>query len=200
MDDTHDVSGVILAGGASSRLGINKALVRISGEALIERVVRSLEPLVGEILIVSGKARPFEGLGLRCVADIYAGAGVLGGLHAGLSRMKGRYALLVGCDMPFLSNALLRYLISLREGYDVVMPRVGHLYEPLHAVYARTCLPTLSKRIAAGERRIRRACRGLRTRYVEAERIAALDPEGLSFFNVNTQDDLLRCRALLREP
>ena len=192
------VSGIILAGGSSSRLGQNKALIQVAGIPLIERVARRLHSIVTDIELVTHTPEQFAFLGLPMARDIHPGIGTLGGLHAGLETMHTEYGLVVGCDMPFLNPDLLRYMASLKNGYDIVMPRVGEYYEPLHAIYAKRCLPTIERGILAGERRIRRACAGLHIRYVEKDQITLYDPHRLSFFNINTPDDLRKMDELLR--
>jgi molybdopterin-guanine dinucleotide biosynthesis protein A len=99
--------------------------------------------------------------------------------------------------MPFLNPALLRFMISQRAGYDVVIPRIGEYYEPLHAVYARRCLPTIERSILSGQRRVRAAYAQARVRTVERDEIAIYDPGHLSFFNVNTPDDLERLSEIV---
>jgi molybdopterin-guanine dinucleotide biosynthesis protein A len=191
------VSGIILAGGSSSRLGQNKALVDVAGSTLLERVIAVLRSLVSDIVLVAQSPDLFAHLDLPVVTDIYPGVGTLGGLHAGLDAIHTEYGLVVGCDMPLLNTDLLHYMISQARSYDVVMPRVGRYYEPLHALYAQRCLTTIERSILAGRRRIRRALAGLRIRYVEAAEIDRYDPAHLSFFNVNTPEELARARSLL---
>jgi molybdopterin-guanine dinucleotide biosynthesis protein A len=197
------VTGIILAGGSSSRLGQTKALVPLGGCSLVEHVVGVLRPLVSELLLVTqreastSEAESLTPLGLPTTTDIHTGVGTLGGLHAGLDAIRTEYGLVVGCDMPFLNADLLRYMIAQAPGFDVVMPRVGRYYEPLHALYARSCLPTIEQSVLAGRRRIRQALSGLRVRYVEESEIDRYDPEHLSFFNVNTPEELERARSLL---
>jgi molybdopterin-guanine dinucleotide biosynthesis protein A len=193
------VSGVILAGGSSSRLGQDKARIHAGDCSLIERVVAALRPLVSSTVLVAQSAERYVHLGLPVVADLYPGIGTLGGLHAGLSAIHADYALVVGCDMPFLSAGLLGYMIAQAPGHDVVMPRVGKYYEPLHALYARHCAPALERSILAGQRRIRAALDGLEVRYIETREIDRFDPEHRSFFNVNTPADLRRMNEILTE-
>jgi len=214
----RSVSAIILAGGSSSRLGQNKALIEIAGQPLIERVVKRLRSLVTEILVVTNTPDQLAFLGLLMIRDIYRGIGTLGGLHAGLSAIRTQYGLVVGCDMPFLNPDLLRYMISLLKRtcshgagaprpYDIVMPRIapanafaapaGVYYEPLHAIYARRCLPFIEQSILSGRRRMLSFIPQVNVRYVEKETISRFDPHHLSFFNVNSADDLARMKALL---
>jgi molybdopterin-guanine dinucleotide biosynthesis protein A len=194
-----DVSGIILAGGSSSRLGADKALIPVSGRPLIEWVVATLRSVVSGILLVTNDPERFAFLGLPMAGDIYHGIGTLGGLHAGLSAMGTPYGLVVGCDMPFLNADLLRYMISLAGEYDAVVPRVGEYYEPLHAIYSRRCLAPIERSIVSGQHRVLSACAGMRVRYLGPEEIARYDPRHDSFFNVNTPNDLDRMNEILKE-
>jgi molybdopterin-guanine dinucleotide biosynthesis protein A len=151
------------------------------------------------MVLVAQSAKPYVHLGLPAVADIFAGVGTLGGLHAGLSAIHTEFGLVVGCDMPFLNADLLDYMISQAPGYDVVMPRVGKYYEPLHALYARRCVPALERSILAGQRRIRAALSDLRVRYIREPEIERFDPGQRSFFNVNTPADVRRMNEILSE-
>jgi len=178
-------------------LGQDKALVEVAGRTLVERVVDVLRSLVNEIVLVTPSPERLAWMGLSAVDDVHPGIGTLGGLHAGLAAIKNPYGLVVGCDMPFLNHDLLAYMISMAGDAEIIMPRVGRFYEPLHALYARSILPVLEGRILAGQRRIRQACAGLRTRYVLEDEILKYDPEHLSFFNVNTPEDLERARTVL---
>jgi molybdopterin-guanine dinucleotide biosynthesis protein A len=191
------VSGIVLAGGSSLRLGQEKALIDAGGETLIERVVRHLALVVERIVLVTNDPQRYVFLGLPIVGDIYPDVGTLGGLHAGLAAIETAYGLVVGCDMPFLNPALLRYMISLRAGCDVVMPRIDRYREPLHAVYARTLARQFACEIEAGQRRVMLALGDAHICYIDREEIVRYDPHLTSFFNVNEPQDVERMRALL---
>lgn len=195
-DLPSDVMGIILAGGQSTRLGQNKAFIEIDGQILVERVARRLYRVVAQIVLVTNSPDEFAFVGLPMTADLIPGVGAAGGLHAGLSAIGTEYGFVVGCDMPFLNVSLMRYLISLREGYDVVIPRLGQYHEPLHAVYSRRCLATIEERVRSGRRRILDVCRDMRVRYVDEIEIDLHDPHHLSFFNINDPQDLEQMRAL----
>jgi molybdopterin-guanine dinucleotide biosynthesis protein A len=165
-------------------------------------VLDVLRLLVSDVVVVTrGRSLPeaelLARLDLPVVADVYPGVGTLGGLHAGLSAIDSEYGLVVGCDMPFLNAPLLRYMISLARDHDIVMPRVGQYFEPLHAIYARRCVPALEHSILTGRRRILHALGDMRIRYIEEPELDRYDPDRLSFFNVNTPEDLERARSLL---
>ena len=193
----NSVSGIVLAGGASSRLGQDKALIDVAGVPLIERVVLCLRSVVDEVVLVTDRPRAFAFLDLPMTGDLYPKVGVLGGLHAGLSAIRAEYGLVVGCDMPFLNADLLRYMITLADGCDIVLPRLGEYSEPLHAIYSRRCLPCIEQTIEAGRRRILDICASLCVCHVHDAEIAVRDPRYLSFFNINDAQDLKRMREIL---
>lgn len=183
------VTGLVLAGGASRRMGRNKAFLELGGRALIEIVVERLAAVCAEVLIVAGDVGPYLGLGVPAVKDRFQGAGVLGGLHAGLEAASCELAIAVGCDMPFLNVALLEAFVGWSEGFDVVLLRRGEEVEPLHATYRRTCLLPIEEAIRAGQRRIVSFFDKVRVRYLTPEEIIPFDPELQSFFNVNTPEE-----------
>lgn len=135
----------------------------------------------------------------RVVSDIYPDKGPLVGIFTGLSASRTAYNLVVAGDMPFLDRGLLGYLVQIAGGFDVVVPRLKNMVEPLHAVYARTCLTPIEGMIQSGDLSVRRLLEMVRVRYVDDDEIARFDPEHLSFFNVNTRADLQRARVLVGE-
>jgi len=132
------------------------------------------------------------------MTDSYPGKGPLGGIYTGLAASTSFYNLVVASDMPFLNQALLRYMIQLSANFDLVVPRLGNLAEPLHAVYAKSCLAPIEQMIKQDKLRVNQLFRLVKTRYVETEEIERFDPEHLSFFNVNTKADLAMARKLAR--
>jgi molybdopterin-guanine dinucleotide biosynthesis protein A len=203
MGKSIEVSGVIMAGGASQRLARNKALERIGGKALIERVVDSVVPLTTEVLVVVAQPEQAAALHLppsvRVVSDRYPGRGSLGGIFTGVDASAEPWSLVVACDMPFLNRELLRHLIGESADIDVVVPRLAGQPEPLHALYSKACLVPMERMVRAGDLKIAPLFEAVRVRYVDEEMIDRIDPRHLSFFNINTQADLEEARRLLRE-
>lgn len=194
------ITSIVLAGGRSLRLGKNKASEELVGESLLHRAVRCVSELGGPVVVVVGQnPSPIPDLPATVVADIYPGRGAVGGLYTGLVASRTPYSLAVACDMPFLNLELLRYLIGLSPGFQAVVPRVGWLLEPLHAVYSRDCLPVLERMLQGEQPRLYEFFPQVKTRYVEKEEIDRFDPQHLSFFNINTGADLERARSLLAE-
>ncbi len=189
---------MVLAGGQSRRLGTDKALLPILGRPLIVRAVASLGELTDDLLVVTNSPARYEQLGLpaRFVADEQPGYGSLMGVYTGLKQARYPHALVVACDMPFLSLPLLRYMVSLAAGCDVVVPAVGDWLEPLHAIYGKACLGPIERMLEAGERKIVRFFPEVRVRVVQEAEIDRLDPQRLSFLNVNTPEDWDTIRAI----
>jgi molybdopterin-guanine dinucleotide biosynthesis protein A len=195
-------TSIVLAGGRSSRLGREKHLEKLAGESLIERVISHLSSLSTEILLVISRKQARISLQsythpeAKTVADLYPRKGSLGGIYTGLVYSKTLRNLVVACDMPFLNPALLRYMISLSPGFDVVIPRIGDKIEPLHAIYSKNCVKPVEEQLKRDNLRIAGFFDSVKVRYIEKEEIERFDPEHLSFFNVNTEADLEKARRL----
>jgi molybdopterin-guanine dinucleotide biosynthesis protein A len=194
-------SAIVLAGGQSQRLGRDKAFLSVEGEPLVARTVRTLATLSDDVLVVANERAPYEalGLGARLVPDERPGLGSLMGIYSGLKAARHDHAVAVACDMPFLHVDLLAYMAGLIPGYDVVIPQLDGLMEPLHAVYGKGCLGPMRRLLDAGRRQIIAFFPEVRVRYVGAQEIARFDPDHLSFVNVNTAEDWARVQALLEQ-
>jgi molybdenum cofactor guanylyltransferase len=193
------MTSIILAGGKSLRLGRNKAIQIIEGKSLIQWVIDRLASLSTEIIIATahGEAIPCSSaVKIKTVADIYPGKGPLAGIYSGLIASSSSQAIVVGCDTPFLSVGLLEHMTQIRSTFDIVVPRIKDKIEPLCAVYSKNCLAPIQKLLEQDERQIRRLFSMVKVRYIEEDEINSFDPEHLSFFNINSQDDLERARKL----
>ena len=185
------------------RLGRVKALERINEQSLIERTIDCLSTVSQALLVVSSReqfrliaAARLKG---RLIVDIYPGKGVLGGIYTGLTSADSFYSLVVGCDMPFLNRDLLCYLIEIAPSFDVVVPRIDNMLEPLHAVYSRDCLAPIKELIGKDRLGISQLFKLVKTRYVDKDEIAKFDPRCLSFFNINTLDDMKKAKDLIEQ-
>lgn len=197
-----DISCIVLAGGKGLRLGRDKALETVGNKSLLQRVVSNLSLFNHEIIVVTARGQSLPQLvdypKLRILRDAYPGKGALGGIYTGLAASDSFYNLVVACDMPFLNHDLLRYMIQLSPSFDVVVPRLGNMVEPLHAVYSKDCLTSVKSLLKQGNLSITELFTLVRVRYVEAEEIDRFDPKHLSFFNINTEADLTRARELVK--
>ena len=197
-----DIGSIVLAGGKGLRLGHEKALETVGNKSLIQWVVFSLSFFSSDIIIVTA-AKQFlsQFIGypkLRIVTDDYPGKGPLGGIYTGLAASDSFYNLVVACDMPFLNQALLDYMIQISANFDLVVPRLGNMVEPLHAVYSKGCLAPIECLLKQGNLSVRELFTLVKVRYVEATEINRFDPKHLSFFNVNTEADLETARKVTR--
>jgi molybdenum cofactor guanylyltransferase len=183
------ISGVILAGGASRRMGRDKALLDLGGRPLIALVADKLAAVADEIIIAADDSAAYAPFADRVVPDQFPGVGTLGGIHAGLAAARHDLALVVGCDMPFLQPAVLARFAEASTGFDVAILRRGRWVEPMHAAYRRTCLPAIEQAVRAGDRRVISFFEAVRVRYLSPDEIADLDPRLRSFVNINTQED-----------
>jgi molybdopterin-guanine dinucleotide biosynthesis protein A len=201
--DACALTAVILAGGRATRLGgRDKASIPVGGKTLLDRRVDLLHPLCPEVVIVSNRlaARASGGAPLgrdiRIVGDEAPGYGPLMGLYTGLLHSRTERSLVTACDMPFLSRPLLIQLRSYADTCDAVVPRMGRYLEPLFAVYSRSCLHAARSALDRGSRRADSFLDLVRTRYVDEPELRRYDPELISFFNVNTPEDLQRAERL----
>ena len=193
------MTSIILAGGKSSRLGGNKALQVIGGKTLMQWVIDRLATLTTEIVIATahGEAIPYSSSAtIKTVADSYAGKGPLAGIYSGLLASSSSQAIVVGCDTPFLSVGLLEYMTQTSATFDVVVPRIKGKVEPLCAAYSKNCLAPIRELLKQNELKIIKLFPMARVRYIEEDDIDRFDPEHLSFFNINSQDDLDRARRM----
>jgi len=188
------VTGVILAGGASSRMGSNKALLPHKGGRFIESIYRELCEIFPEVILVTNTPEQYQFLPCRKVADIYQGMGALAGIHAGLAQSSNPAVFTVACDMPHLDPALIRYIASCGGDGDVVLPMSEHGYEPLHALYNKGCLPAMEECLGNGRRRIVSILPHLRVRELTAAEVAYFDPGFDSFSNINTPEEYYEMR------
>lgn len=193
------VTGVILAGGASSRMGTNKALLKIGEQTLIERVYATMAALFPAVIIVTNTPDSYASLSCPMVGDIYPSFGSIAGLHAGLCASGTERIFVAACDMPFLNPALIRLLCSCGNDYDAVVPLNScGLREPLHALYAKSALTPLRQAIEAGDRSILHVLDSMRTRLVSDDEFRSIAGAEESFRNVNTREEFAQVIELMR--
>ena len=191
------LAGVILAGGKSRRMGRDKSLLMLQGETLVARTVRTLAQLSDDLILVTNTPDQFTGLSVTLTGDVIPGGGALSGIHAGLVAARSEWALVVACDMPFLNLDLLRYMAGLTPGHAAVVPRWQGELETLHTLYSRQCLPAIEPILRRGGGRIIEFYERVNVRYVKPSEIARFDPQGLSFYNINSPEDWTRAQELV---
>lgn len=185
-----NITGVILAGGMSSRFGQNKAFIEIGGKRLIERQIDLLGGLCREVIIVCKNTNEFSGFTCSVVRDIVDYPSPLSGIYTGLKVAIYKSSFVLACDMPFVNKGLVEYIISFAEDFDVVVPYPSGDYEPLHAIYSKNCIPYIEDMFKKNQFRIFDFYSRVRLKEITEDEIRRFDPNMLSFTNVNTRTDL----------
>jgi len=208
MQEHPPTSAIVLAGGASRRLGQDKRHLRlwgIAGPTLLEYVVGIVARLCADVVVVLNDPDAWASLPARLVPDVYADGGSLGGIYAGLLATEHEYALAVACDMPFLDAGLLGAMLARPRNYDVLVPRSLQPgaarnaldVEPLHAIYAKACRESMRATLESGRRQIAAFFPAVRVAYVEPEETRRYDSAGRSFLNVNTPEQMAEAERLI---
>jgi len=195
------VEGFILAGGASSRMGTDKARLMLDGRTFLEHIAGALHAIAPNISMVGARPVSF-GASLPVVADIHRDCGALGGIHAALRASRAPWAAIVSCDLPFVTGELfLRLKDFCDEDTDAVAPlQSDGRPQPLCALYSPAgCLEFVEQLLREGERRPRVLLRQVRTRWVVPTELVDLPDAGLFFMNVNTPEDYKRACELAKE-
>jgi molybdopterin-guanine dinucleotide biosynthesis protein A len=189
----------IQAGGRSNRMGRDKGIVKLGNQALIEHVLKQLSGLGDEVIITTNQPENYDYLGKPLYADPKPGAGAAYGLQTALEAAKGEKVLVAACDMPFVQPQLAQYMLEqLSTGTDVVVPFREGRFEPMLAVYRRkTCLPALRLALEQGQMRLIAFYSQVQVHTVLDTELNQLDPDGISFFNVNTPADLVIAERML---
>lgn len=174
--------------------GEDKALLDFGGRPLVARVFDALRPLTDDLIVVSNRPAAFAAFGVRVVPDWDPPCGPLGGIAAGLRAARRELALVTACDMPFLDGTFLLTLAGRADatGADAVVPLLEGQFEPLHAVYRRSCRPAIERCLAAGDNRAFAFFDAVRLVTMPEAEWRLIDPDGLSLANVNTPDDAAR--------
>jgi molybdopterin-guanine dinucleotide biosynthesis protein A len=195
-----EITCIVLAGGKSTRLRPNKIKEIIGEQTLLERVLAALSIFESEIIVVSSEQTSLPNIDqypkLSVVNDIYPGKGSLGGIYSGLSASRTHHNLVVAGDMPFLNVNLLKYMVKIAEGFDLVAFHEDDKPELLHAIYSLNCLAPMESLIQQNRLRIIGILPYIKVRYLTSKEIERFDPRHLSFFNINTQTDLIEAREL----
>jgi molybdopterin-guanine dinucleotide biosynthesis protein A len=197
---THPCSGVILAGGLGTRYGgENKAFLKVGGVRILDRLFGLFAELFDEILLVTTRPRDFLEWDGLIVTDIFPVRSSLTGIHAGLFYARHPFAFFSACDTPFLKREIIETVLdAIEPGVDLVLPRTQAGAEPLCAAYSRRCLGPAEAHLRASKFSIQWALKDRRIKTIPEDRLRAKDPGLISFFNVNTPQDLAQAEQLVR--
>jgi molybdopterin-guanine dinucleotide biosynthesis protein A len=182
-------------------MGTDKALLPLvaGGQPMLGLVLERLRSVADDVLVVANEQERYATFGARVVPDLHPQIGALGGIQAAVTWSAHEHCLVVACDMPFLSLPLLRRMVREPRNYDVLVPLIpgesrqrgdGLVFQTLHAIYSKQCLPFIEKRIAAGNRQVVGFFEDVRVRTIDVADVVRWDPDLRSFFNANTPEAL----------
>jgi molybdenum cofactor guanylyltransferase len=193
-------AAIILAGGKSTRLGRDKASEPLLGVPMLQRVINRFAGLVDEYVVVRARGQVLprvDAPDITVAEDLYPETGPLGGMYTGLSAAKAERGIVVACDMPLLQPRLIEELLRLAPGHDLVVPVSEEFPQPLCAVYSKACLEPTKSQLDAGNYKITGFFGNLKPLYLRPDEWRPFDPNGLSFNNLNREEDLRRAEELL---
>ena len=186
-----DMTGIILAGGKNSRMGTNKAFLKIDGTRLIDNILAVYRKIFSEIIIVTNDPLSYtEFSETLVVTDIYKEKRALGGIYTGLFYATHDYSFVAACDMPFLNEDFIIYLTEQAGKHDIIVPELPEGFQPLHAIYSRNCLSHIKKLLIADKLKIAGFYKEVRLLSIPEEKIKPFNKDGRLFLNVNTPKDL----------
>jgi molybdopterin-guanine dinucleotide biosynthesis protein A len=196
LDRIPGAAGIILAGGKSERLGMEKLSLRVGGELVIENLVDLFGRLFEKTILSVARGSRVRLAGCETVEDEFPGS--LGGIYSGLRAAGTQVVFVAACDMPFINADLIRYQSKFTGDYDLVIPRTRAGLEPLHAFYSKNCLEHIEAELGEDRLAIRGFFERVRMKEISPDEIARFDPEEISFFNINTQADLRKAEEIQR--
>jgi len=194
-------TAIILAGGQSSRMGTNKALLKLNGKTVIEGIAQSLEKVADEILIVTNTPADYEFLHLPMTEDNFKGMGPLAGIEAGLSASNTEYNLITACDMPFISVDLGNYLLSCLADYQAAVPEISGRLHPLFAAYRKDVNEAVIKSLEDNQLRIRHFLHSIHVKIVKNDLLESLGlpDEEIYFFNMNDRNEYEKAFTMFKK-
>ena len=196
----YPLTGVILAGGLNTRFsGKNKAFFRVRGIKLLDRVYGIFQDLFEEIILVTNDPIQYLEWDLKIVTDLFPFRSSLTGIHTGLFYITTPFAFFAGCDTPFLKREIVETIINgIEPRIDVVIPETSAGLEPLCAVYSKECIKPIERHIKQQKVKIQRAIKNVRIKKIPESVLRDKDPALISFFNINTQDDLVLAESMIQ--
>jgi len=192
------MTAIILTKGKSKRIGEDKAFIKIGEDYLIELVIKKLQAVFTNILIVSPNPSLYNFLGVRVVKDIIFGKGPLGAIYTGLHFIEDEHSFICGCDMPFLNSNLLVAMRKMIKDWDILVPVIGGFLEPLHSIYSKNCLLAIKKHLDRDDLKVKSFFPEVRCRCLSEKVVRRYDPQLLTFFNLNTPKMLHRLKGLTK--
>lgn len=197
----NNISVVIQAGGKSKRMGEDKALINFQNMTMIEYILKQIDEIGNEIIIISNQPEKYQKFGRKVFSDILPNHGALGGIFTAIHHSSHPKCLLLACDMPFVNIPFIEHMISFSMEFDIVVPRLENkkFVEPFRAIYSKACLTPIQEAIENGEKRVISFFKNMKTHYIEHSEIIKFDPDLETFFNVNTPKDLKKANRIAKK-
>lgn len=188
----YPCAGIILAGGLNRRMnGQNKALLSVGDQSIIGRQIELFQELFEQVIVVSNHPLELISWDVTMVSDLYPVRSSLTGIHSGLFYTRPPHAFITACDMPFLKKEMILVLLQeLDSKGDIIVPMTPEGFQPLCAVYSRSCLQPIEEQLKKGEMKISTLFSKLKVKKIPEDILRSVDPDLISFFNINTLEDL----------
>lgn len=185
-------SAVVLAGGKSSRMGFNKAFIKVHGKPIIEIILNRLATVFDDLIVVTNEPNKYKNLKARIVTDMIKGAGPLGGIHSGLKTAQSRYVFVMACDMPFISLKYIDYMKTIAAEYlpDAVISCKGNWVEPFHAFYSKNIIEDIETNIKDGSFKIFDTIKNECLIRIDEKKVREYSPNLDIFINLNNREEL----------
>ncbi|MFQ5645614.1 MAG: molybdenum cofactor guanylyltransferase [bacterium] len=195
----YNLSGVILAGGENSRIGLNKAYLKLDGQTFIERIIDVLRPVCREIIIVSNGKELYPGLPDCRVIHTRTRIGPVAGIYEGLKAAGSQFSLCTACDIPFIHRGIVSEIVqALTPDVQVVAPRYRGLLEPLCAAYSRECTEAIAGNMRQGKHKIQDFFDKVKVKEIPEKDLIKHDPQGYTFFNINRMEDYRKAQEIFQ--
>ena len=189
------ITGIILAGGEGKRLKGKKLHLEIDGEKIIKKIIEKIRGSFYDLILIINDFNSFD-FNIKKIKDVILGKGPIGGIYTGLLKSKTKYNFFFACDMPFLNTKLIDYMMGIKKDYDILVPKIGKRFEPLHSIYSKDCIEKIKEQIDKEDLEINHLFKKLKTKYVSLEEIKIYDPNLLSFYNINNFKDFEKALKL----
>jgi molybdopterin-guanine dinucleotide biosynthesis protein A len=197
----YSCSGIILSGGLNERMaGKNKAFLSLGGQTILDRLCNSFQGLFDEVLLVTREPLQYLSFDLKIVSDLFPVRSSLTGIHAGLFHASTPHAFIAACDTPFLRPELIQALLDeLEPRWDVIMPVTERGNQPLCAIYSKRCIKPIERQLQNGDPKILNFFPKVKVKEIPEAELRSVDPDLISFFNINTPEDLTASEQMLAD-
>lgn len=197
------MTGIVLAGGKATRMGgsRDKAFLKIGGETIIDRQLKALRNIFKEIIIVTNSPDRYRGRkGVKIISDIVRERGPAGGIYSGLLASGSFYNFIVACDMPFINEGLVGYMINNIKDFDIFVPKIDNKFHPLCGIYSKNCISVIERQLSQGILKVSDIFSQLNVKFISKKMARNFDKDLLCLENINTPRDLKNMNKKRRWP